>query len=198
MATTREALVAQGMRLFGERGYAATSVAQIEEAAGLSAGSGGLYRHFRSKEALLAAGIDRVLAGGTALTERLQRQDSVGLSEQVAMAARASLARMDEDRDVTRLLFRGLEHFPDLLERFGREEIGVVHQRVTDLLGELAGERSDDPDWAAVAAVLQGALVHHWLMTDVFEQPPTGVGEDRFVAALVRVTVALLSGAQEA
>ncbi len=58
---TRERLVTEAMRLFGEQGYRATSVAQIEGAAGLAAGSGALYHHFSSKKSLLEAGIDRQL-----------------------------------------------------------------------------------------------------------------------------------------
>ena len=53
--STRERIVAESLRLFADRGYAATSVAEIEAAAGLSPGAGGLYRHFRSKEEVLAA-----------------------------------------------------------------------------------------------------------------------------------------------
>ncbi|BBX36579.1 TetR family transcriptional regulator [Mycolicibacterium mageritense DSM 44476 = CIP 104973] len=59
--TTRDRLVTEAMRLFSEQGYRATSVAQIEAAAGLAAGSGALYHHFKSKESLLEAGIDRQL-----------------------------------------------------------------------------------------------------------------------------------------
>lgn len=58
---TRERLVVEAMRLFSEQGYSQTSVAQIEQAAGLAAGSGGLYHHFKSKEELVTAGIDRQL-----------------------------------------------------------------------------------------------------------------------------------------
>ena len=47
------------MRLFGERGYDATSVADIQVACGLTAGSGALYKHFTSKRELLAEGIHR-------------------------------------------------------------------------------------------------------------------------------------------
>jgi len=56
------------MRLFSQRGYAATSIARIEEAAGLTPGAGGLYHHFKSKEAVLAAGI---LLGAKGIDERL-------------------------------------------------------------------------------------------------------------------------------
>ncbi|WP_262402908.1 TetR/AcrR family transcriptional regulator [Actinomadura sp. CNU-125] len=55
--STRERIVAESLRLFAERGYAATSVAEIEAAAGLSPGAGGLYRHFRSKEEVLSSAI---------------------------------------------------------------------------------------------------------------------------------------------
>lgn len=51
------------MRLFGERGYAATSVADIQLACGLTGGSGALYKHFASKRDLLAEGVRRYVAG---------------------------------------------------------------------------------------------------------------------------------------
>ena len=54
--STRERLVTEAMRLFSAKGFEATSVSQIEAAAGLAAGSGALYRHFKSKDALLDAG----------------------------------------------------------------------------------------------------------------------------------------------
>ena len=59
---TRERLLDEAMRLFGERGYDATSVAEIERSVGLTPGAGGLFHHFRTKEAVLVAGIDRHLA----------------------------------------------------------------------------------------------------------------------------------------
>lgn len=58
---TRERLVTEAMRLFSTHGYQATSISQIECAAGLTPGSGALYHHFKSKESLLQAGIDRQL-----------------------------------------------------------------------------------------------------------------------------------------
>ena len=60
-STTRERIVDEAMRLFSQHGYAATSIAKIEAAAGLTPGAGGLYHHFKSKEAVLAAGIERQL-----------------------------------------------------------------------------------------------------------------------------------------
>lgn len=59
--STKERLVTEAMRLFSEQGYQATSITQIEKAAGLVPGCGALYNHFKTKEAVLAAGIDRQL-----------------------------------------------------------------------------------------------------------------------------------------
>jgi AcrR family transcriptional regulator len=69
---TRERLVAAGRKLFGERGYDATSIEAILEAAGVARGA--LYHHFPTKEALFDAVLDRVIAD---------------LSKEVAQAARA-------------------------------------------------------------------------------------------------------------
>ena len=57
------------MRLFSQHGYSGTSIAKIEAAAGLTPGAGGIYHHFPSKEAVLAAGIERQLARLGALRE---------------------------------------------------------------------------------------------------------------------------------
>ena len=59
--TTKERLVTEAMRLFGQQGYRATSVNQIEKAAGLVPGCGALYNHFKTKQELLSAVIDRQL-----------------------------------------------------------------------------------------------------------------------------------------
>ena len=59
--TTKERLIIEAMRLFSQQGYRATSVKQIEQAAGLVPGCGALYNHFKSKQELLTAVIDRQL-----------------------------------------------------------------------------------------------------------------------------------------
>lgn len=49
---TRERIKVAALPLFAEQGYAATSIAAIETAAGLAPRAGAFYRHFPSKEAL--------------------------------------------------------------------------------------------------------------------------------------------------
>ena len=53
---TRDQLVTEATRLFAERGFEATSVEAVLDAAGVSRGS--LYHHFKSKDALFEAVLD--------------------------------------------------------------------------------------------------------------------------------------------
>lgn len=194
--STRDRLLTEGMRLFGEQGYSATSIAQIEAAAGLSPGSGSLYKHFRSKEALLTAGLDRLLGKGDDLAEHLVPRPSQGVAEQLAAATTAGLRRLDEDRDLIRLMYRGLDSFPELLARVGDEEISRFHRAVTALFTGLAGQGGGPDgalDWPAIAIVLQGAAAHYWMLTDLFGEHPTGVSEDRYVAAVATLSAAVLA-----
>jgi AcrR family transcriptional regulator len=57
----RELILAAAMDLFHRDGYHATGMDDIGAAAGIS--GPGVYRHFRSKEEILAIGLERALAG---------------------------------------------------------------------------------------------------------------------------------------
>jgi AcrR family transcriptional regulator len=182
------------MRLFGEQGYAATTIAQIEAAAGLSPGSGGLYRHFPSKHALLAEGVRQQIAAGEELLSFIADPASfatLALSERLAVIARAGLRRLDQERDLTRLLVRDRARFPDLLAEMGRDEIEPVTHVVAEWLAEQARTQAPERDWPALAAVLVNATTH-WLLGDVFGEDPAGIDEDRDVAALAELAARLL------
>ena len=198
--STRQRIVAEAMRLFGEQGYAATTVAEIEAAAGLSPGSGSLYRHFPSKQALLAEGVRQQIAAGEELLSFIADPAgfaTLGLSERLAVVARAGLRRLDQERDLSRLLVRDLARFPDLLAEMGREEIEPIYQVVAAWLAEQAGPGGRGRDWPAVAAVLVNATSHYWLLGDIFGQDPAGITQDRYVAALVELAGGLFSDPRE-
>lgn len=54
MSQTRARISREALKLFVEKGYARTSIADIERAAGLAPRAGGFYRHFAGKEELAA------------------------------------------------------------------------------------------------------------------------------------------------
>lgn len=61
MGETRQALIDTAMRLFAEKGYHATSIAEILKTAGVNSGS--LYHYFPGKQDLLLAVLDDYHAG---------------------------------------------------------------------------------------------------------------------------------------
>src|ERR1044071_2194282 len=117
--STRERIIDEALRLFAERGYAATSVAEIEAASGLSPGAGGLYRHFKSKYEVLAAAMNEHAARTrTQITETLTElsvvDTSTGVEERLAHLCGLGLAKVREERQLTRVFFRDLSQFPEL------------------------------------------------------------------------------------
>lgn len=181
------------MDLFGRQGFHATTIAQIEAAAGLSVGAGGLYRHFRSKRAILEEGLDRQADAGRPLLAYLGPGDfPAGRRERFLAVARAGLARLEQERDVNRLLLRDLASFPDLLDRVRERELLRVHTAVTEFLRrELPA--TGDPE--AVAAVLMAAVSHYWIMADVFGgNHPHEVDTERFLGALVDLVISPAAG----
>jgi AcrR family transcriptional regulator len=192
---TRDRIVVEAMRLFAENGYEGTSVANIEAAAGLAKGSGGLYKHFESKRAVLVEGVSRLLAAGGDLREILGHPSAapVALPDMLRRIAKAGLDRLEQERDFNRVLVRDLDRFPDLLARAREEEIALNHRQLTAWLAAQAGTRRRD--WSAIAAVLIGATAHYWLLRDIFGgEHPTGVSESAYVDAMADLVAALLTG----
>lgn len=190
---SRARIVAEAMRLFGEQGYARTTIAEIERAAGLSPGSGALYRHFPSKEELLAEGVRSKIAENVGLLATMGDPEALAalpLREQLATLARAGLRRLDEERDLNRIVLRGLDAFPDLLREVREGEMHRVQSAVAQWLRAQAGPK--DRDWEALAVALVGAVSHFWLLRDVFGTHPSDVDEERCVAAFVDLATALL------
>ncbi|MDM4764194.1 helix-turn-helix domain-containing protein [Galbitalea sp. SE-J8] len=181
------------MDLFGRQGFRGTTIAQIEAAAGLTPGAGGLYRHFASKKELLEAGVAHQLQHTSELGHLLDPVELAGIpagSGQFLAVADASLRRLDAERDVNRLLLRDLAEFPELLDRIRDNELRRVHQTFTAWL------RSQAPDPAVdvggLAAVLMSALSHFWILSDAFGEYPLEIDRSRFLASLAEVATRML------
>ena len=61
----KRAIVAAAEKLFRERGVAAVGLAELTKAAGFT--QGGFYNHFKSKDALVAAVMEKAMEDGAAL-----------------------------------------------------------------------------------------------------------------------------------
>jgi AcrR family transcriptional regulator len=181
--STRERLVAEGMRLFGAQGYQETSVAQIEAAAGLAPGSGALYHHFKSKEALLEAGIDRQLDRRNAMRDMRALFAGLGeLRSELTMLGRYVLAVLDEETE--------------LLQIASRVPSDRAKARLTDAYAALFdGLYTELADWvqgwvpavskqsvATVGAVAVNALVGKRAIRTVFGATATDLPDEQYIA----------------
>jgi len=81
-AATTEAILKAGRRLFGERGFAATTIDDIADAAQVAKGA--VYHHFATKEAVFEAVFDSVSRDLVADIERATRSERDVLAAMVA------------------------------------------------------------------------------------------------------------------
>lgn len=196
-ASTRERIIAESLRLFAERGYAATSVAEIEAASGLSPGAGGLYRHFKSKYEVLAAAINEHAARtrtqvAESLAELGDMEGSVELEVRLSRLCRAGLAKMREERELTRVFFRDLSQFPELVTVVREGLLQPMFDAFTTWFRTQPEYSGAQADWNGIATVLGGAVVHYRLFQDTVGHPPGQAEKEQFVAAWVRLAVGLL------
>ncbi|GAA4225855.1 AcrR family transcriptional regulator [Streptosporangium album] len=195
--STRERIVDEALRLFAERGYTATSVAEIEAASGLSPGAGGLYRHFTSKYEVLAAAVNEHAARtrtqiAATLAETSTADSSAGVEERLTRLCRAGLAKVREESELTRVFFRDLSRFPELVAVVHEGLLQPMFDAITRWFRTQPEYAGADLDWPAIGAVLGGAVVHYRLFQETVGEPPGCAECDRFVASWVRLALGLL------
>src|SRR5438874_3318256 len=113
-AQTRQRIAAEALKLFAANGYAATSVADIERAAGLKPGAGGLYSHFKSKRDVLAAAVASVVAVADSAYAAHAALPLTDVRSELTVIARGSLLLFDATGDWVRLRVKEGDNFPEL------------------------------------------------------------------------------------
>ena len=195
--STRERLITESMRLFGHRATLARRCPTSRRPRGSRPAPGSLYRHFPSKEALLAAGIRRQIDAGQHLLSLLGGGDPVAampVRERLITVATAGLRRLEQEADLNRILLKDLARFPELLAIARSDEVARVHAAVAGWLSSQFTLRSGAPaDWEALAAVLVGSITNYWMLCDVFGAHPAGISEERYLASLADALVPSLS-----
>jgi AcrR family transcriptional regulator len=178
-----ERILREAMRLFADKGYERTSIADIQGAAGLHPGSGALYKHFPSKEAVLRAGIDRFVADIERGREVL-RASSRDAGTTLEAVGRELLRLLGEERDALRIVWRELDQFPDLQARVGRQRIQYGYESAAAWMREqvAAGAfTTDDPE--ATAVVLMSSVTMYRVLEALFGEPPGKISTERFIRA---------------
>lgn len=92
---TRNKIHAAGIKLFSKKGFAATSVKDIAEGAGISVGL--IYRHYKTKEDLFNELVSYAVGGLERIVKRFQSDESpVVLIQQFTMEILNDLKKNDE------------------------------------------------------------------------------------------------------
>lgn len=190
---TRERILDEATRLFAGNGYAATSIADIQLASGLAAGSGALYKHFPSKKVLLEEIVRRHLAS---ITDGRQEAGELPHDprEALQLIGRLIWAAMESDRDPLRIILRELDQFPDLLEQMWQGVLGGLYQSAAEWIrAGVARGQLDVADPDATASVLLASLTYYRILHALIGHTPGDVPEAAFLAAWVDHAVAALN-----
>jgi AcrR family transcriptional regulator len=188
---TRDRLVGAAMRLFAERGYAGTTVGDIESEAGLAPRSGALYQYFKGKRELLDAAVDRHVDDIAEMQGAVDLLPLGDLRAELTLIARWNLQDLLRRRDLYRFLRKDGHRFPELLakieEGYGERPL----RRAADYLRDrFRAGGVDDVDAEAFVVVMVQTMSAYRSYEDIYGRPPLDVDEERFVRMWVDLCVA--------
>ena len=172
---TRERILAAALDLFVERGFDGTTISDIERAVGLAAGTGSFYRHFRSKEDVFVAAVQR------SATEYIEQFLAMlveldGITDPVERLRRDFHMRLDalqRFEPIVRLVTAERERFPELQKTF-----------TTGLqLDQWKLGWDDHP----LPGVVMAALVGYGQLSQLEDSPYRQIAADAFIDELVNM-----------
>ncbi|RAU90379.1 TetR/AcrR family transcriptional regulator [Mycobacterium colombiense] len=169
------------MRLFGQQGYRATSVNQIEKAAGLVPGCGALYNHFKNKQDLLSAVIDRQLDRRRAMHDISALFAGRGdLRTELSLLCRYLISVLDQESEFLQVVARTpAEESPRLTDAYA----ALVDGLYSELGGWInAGAPTLDPAEAKrIAAIGIDALLGRRTSRIVFHANHIDTNDEHYI-----------------
>ena len=179
--------------LVAEHGYSRASVGAIERAAGMSPRSGALYQHFKGKDDLLRAAVERDLAAIDELGEVIAMLPLGDLRSELTLLARWNLSSLDRRSRLARLVRHESAHLPpDLLERLYDRLVGRPYEQIVSWLRaryDAAG--AEAPDLPTLAFILIEPMSSFRAMREMFGRTLDDIDDERFIAAWVDVAIAV-------
>ncbi|MBF6232477.1 TetR family transcriptional regulator [Nocardia farcinica] len=175
-ARFRLTVVDQALRLFADKGYEATTVDEIAEAAGISRRT--FFRQFRSKEDVIFADHEAQLAAASAFLEAAQGDPWDAVCEAVVQV----FERFTQWRDIAARRYRVVRRVPALRER----EIVTVFRYERLFTDYLRDRLPESPDLARVQFTAAVTATHNYLLRRMVR------GESDAGAADLRVELAAI------
>ena len=183
--STRERIVTEAMRLFAERGFRGTTVGDIEEAAGLAPRAGGLYKHFRSKEDVLEAGIERHVAEMNVIEPAIEMLPLGDARAELTLVGRFGLQELAREMPLMKVVQKDGDQFPELAAMVRERIITRGHGQARAVVSRVFGGALGDAETEALASVALGSLVGYRIEEAMFGPRP--VGEEEFLETWVDV-----------
>ncbi|WP_083883729.1 TetR/AcrR family transcriptional regulator [Nocardia higoensis] len=153
-ARFRLTVVDEALRLFADKGYEATTVDEIAEAAGISRRT--FFRQFRSKEDVIFADHEAQLAAASAFLDAAQGDPWDAVCEAVVQV----FERFTQWRDIAARRYRVVRRVPALRER----EIVTVFRYERLFTDYLRDRLPDSPDLARVQFTAAVTATHNYLL----------------------------------
>jgi AcrR family transcriptional regulator len=193
--STRDRLLDAALALFASQGYASTSVADIQQACGLSPGSGALYKHFPSKKALLQEATQRHVEQIGAMRDEYDRTRPSDTKSALRQGAEQIWASIDNNSQLLRVMFREPEALDDMIDELWEAVAANAYQRTARALSaakDAGVSQVEDPE--ATGTVLVAALAYLPILQLLIQRTPGKLDADRFREAWLRLAEGVFTG----
>lgn len=176
------------LRVFSERGYRATRLEEVGEAAGVTKGT--IYHYFTNKEELLLRAIEHYHEQAFGRLSEMLREATGPASVRIGQLFQRWFGQVTPERMAIRtLLLQGVAHeAPDAYRRWLGSGPVAGTRVLVELIeeGQASGEFRRDVD-ALVASrtMFAGLLVQSVWQQHVEQVPDIGIDADRTIAAAV-------------
>ncbi len=190
----RDRLLSAALKLFAVKGYAATSVADIQRCSGLAPGSGALYKHFGSKHELLEAAVEHRIDSIVAAREQYGAGEPGGVEQAVRTAGHLIWTNLKQSEDLLKVMLREPGALGDLDEKTWQIITDNAYQRFADeLAASNRSGRTRIPDPEAAASVAIASLSYALTLQALTGRSPGNIDDSRYFEAWVNQTVSMLS-----
>jgi AcrR family transcriptional regulator len=181
------------MALFAERGFAGTSVGDIERGAGLAPRSGALYQHFKGgKDELLRSAVEHELRAVDELGSVLEMLPLGDLRAELTLMARWNLTSLENRSQLARFVRRDAERLPpDLRDELYERLVARPYEQIVTWLRQRLPDLPQGADLHALALVLIESMSAYHSLRRTFGRAPDDVDDERFVAAWVDTALAV-------
>jgi AcrR family transcriptional regulator len=186
--TTRDKILDAALKLFSQKGFLGATTREIAREAEVAEVT--LFRHFPSKEALFEEVIRRH-SFLPALKGILPGLEGAGYKEALLEIARRFLERLDERKDLIRIMLAERHHYPSQVKGIFRGFLGEMIRMLADYFRQLQARgilRDFDPDVGAKAFL--GSLFAYVNFLGFFlGTSGRGGRNDRFAEEFVKIFI---------